>query len=174
MKTLRQLTLFALSFVLFSGLPAAGQELGEELEVFGPLVGQTWVGHYSNPEDSHYVHVLRFETILDGRAVRMSKNVDELFFELETLYYWDEEKQQIAYVSTTNKGQVSRGVIILDSGEVVLNGESVRQGGNQEYKQSFRVTDEGILEDRSFLKSGDQWQQRHLIVMKGSGNQGEK
>jgi len=168
MKTVRYLTLIAFALILLSVSPVTARELGDNLAILGPFIGETFVGHYSNPEDSHYVHVVTFEPILDGQAVRMSKTVDELSFAMETLYYWDEERQQVAFLSTTNKGQVSRGVVLPDNGRVVLQGESVRQNGNREYKQSYHVSSEGTLEDRFFLKSGDAWQQRHLIVMKAT------
>ncbi len=49
---------------------------------------------------------------------------------------------------------------------MVLHGENIHQDGNSEYRLSYEVTDDGTLEDRFFLKSGDEWKRRHLIVMK--------
>ncbi len=166
MKTKLCAALMVLALIVVSVVPVAGQELDDNMAIFGSFVGHSFVGHYSNPEDSHYVHVLRIEPTLDGHAVRISKNVEELSFEMETLFYWDAEKQQIAYLSATNKGQTSRGTVILDSGQIILNGENVRKDGNREYRQSYEVLSTGTLEDRFYLKSDDEWQQRHLIVMK--------
>jgi hypothetical protein len=166
MKTKRYSVLVVLALIAVSVAPVASQELDENMAIFGSFVGHSFVGHYSNPEDSHYVHVLKIEPTLDGHAVRISKNVEELSFEMETLFYWDAEKQQVAYLSTTNKGQTSRGLVRSENNQLILDGENILQGGNREYRQSYEVLSTGTLEDRFYLKSGDEWQQRHLIVMR--------
>ncbi len=54
------------------------------LQTFHKLVDKEWVGHYVDSEDSHYVHRVKFEYILNGQAVKETKIVDELQFEMET------------------------------------------------------------------------------------------
>jgi hypothetical protein len=157
----------ALSLILAVSMSAAaqGQEPGENLEFMHRLLGKTWVGHYSNPEDAHYVHVMEWAPVLGGSSIRLSKRVDELAFEMETTYYWDPLEQQVAFVSLTNRGQLSEGVVKAEDGAVVLYGDMIEEGGTRAFKTTYSLQEDGSLEDRFFLKTGDQWKQRHLITL---------
>ncbi|MBU8923313.1 MAG: hypothetical protein KOO63_15970 [Bacteroidales bacterium] len=163
----RNSSLFMITTVLIIciALQAQGQELGEHMEFMRPFIGKTWLGHYSNPEDAHYRHIVKWESILDGQSVRLTKSVDELSFAMETIYYWDAGKQQVAFLSLTNRGQLSRGAVKIEGDLVIMEGESIVQEGNRPFKTSYFLRPDGTLEDRFHVKSGDKWNQRHLILM---------
>jgi len=155
----------SLTLVVFLTLAAQGQEPGENLGFMHQLLGETWVGHYSNPEDAHYVHVMEWVPVLGGSSIRLTKRVDELAFEMETIYFWDSLEQQVAFVSLTNRGQLSKGVVKAEDKAVVLCGEMIEEDGTRAFKISYSLREDGSLEDRFFLRTGDQWNQRHLILL---------
>ncbi len=135
-----------------------------ELEFLRPIVGPTWIGHYANEEDSHLEHVVRWEPALQGQAVRATKHVEGLDFSSETLYHWDPQSQDVAFVSITNRGQLSRGVARLEDGRVVLDGQQMSVSGAVPYRRTYEVLPDGTLTDRFYLEVEGQWVERHVIV----------
>ncbi len=121
-------------------------------------------GHYSNPEDSHYVHQLKFESILEGNAVILTKKVEELGFEMHTIFFWNPESEQIAFQSITCRGQISSGFVSLDNDQIILTGESINKSSITSFKQSFQLSINNEITDRFYLMINDEWKQRHLIV----------
>ncbi len=121
-------------------------------------------GHYSNPEDSHYVHQLKFESILGGNTVILTKTVEELGFEMHTIFFWNPESEQIAFQSFTNKGQISNGFVSIENDQILLTGENINEESNGRFKQSFQLSANNEITDRFYLMINDEWKQRHLIV----------
>ena len=137
--------------------------LSEHLQFLRPLVGRAWVGHYADAETAHFVHVLKWESVHGGSSLRMIKKVEELDFAMETLYYWDAHSSNVAYVTVTNRGQVSTGTAVAQGDTIQLLGQDLTAEGQMGYRYTFYVTDEGILEDRFYRPAGDGWEERHLI-----------
>ena len=156
---------FVVLLMLFSffGSNASGEEAGDPLGFLSDITGRVWLGHYSNAEDAHYNHAVRWSAELDGKAVRVEKKVSELNFMMETVFFWDPEIQKISFVSLTNRGQVSRGTAVEEDGKLVLLGVSKAEGDSRDFKMSYCLMPDGSLEDRFFIKKGEEWQQRHLI-----------
>ncbi len=152
-----------LMLFFFCGSNVSGEEASDPLGFLSDLTGRVWLGHYSNPEDAHYNHVVRWSAALDGKAVRVEKKVSELNFEMETIFFWDPEIEKISFVSLTNRGQVSRGTAAKEDGTLVLLGASKAEGDSRDFKMSYCLMPDGTLEDRFFIKKGEEWQQRHLI-----------
>lgn len=148
-------------------VPLAGtaQGLDGNMELLQPFLGAPWSGHYSDPETAHLLHESVWEPILDGRSVRLTKRVDELAFVSETIFYWDPGRRLVAFLTVTNRGQISRGTAILEGGAILLEGVSVREDGDRPFRLTYRLLDDGTLEDRFYLKQGDAWNQRHLVLM---------
>ncbi len=126
--------------------------------------GRVMVGHYSNLEDSHYLHQLKIKSILDGNVFVISKTVEELKFEMETIFYWDPYLEQHSFHSFTNKGQVSKGSVSFASDRIVLIGENLEAKLKSKFKQSFYFSEDGTMEDRFYLYIKGEWKQRHLII----------
>jgi hypothetical protein len=156
----------SVAMIICPVLDGRAQEISPEMDMFRPFLGATWAGHFSDPQNAHFTHVVEWEPVLEGRCVRLTKHVDELSFRMEILYYWDPGEQHVAFLSLTNRGQLSKGVAEQEGGLVVLYGESITKEARTPFKQSFEVREDGVLEDRFYGKPGGEWQERHLIVMK--------
>lgn len=159
-------TISLIAVLLLVATPPFAQESEKPLHIFDPFEGKVWLGHYSDSETSHFNHVMRCSPMLDEKAVRVVKKVPELDFIMETLCFWDPGAETIAYVSLTNRGQLSKGTVSVDEGKVVFLGVSVEKSGNRDYKMTLEVLEDGTLEDRFFLKRDGQWHQGHLIQYK--------
>jgi hypothetical protein len=140
---------------------AQPQELDSALQFLAPLLDQTWVGHYvDSPEDAHLQHVVRWQAILGGKAVKKVKAVAAVDFCEVSLYYWDAEVSQVSFMSLTNRGQQTHGTVRLDDGRIVMNGD--RPDGRP-FVLSFEILADGRLRDKFFNVIEGDLQQGHLI-----------
>ncbi len=162
---MRNTSLLTLLIVLLiSANEINSQTSAERLAFFHPFTNQVWTGHYSNPEDSHYVHQLEFESILGGSAVILTKKVEELEFEMRTIFFWNPEFEQIAFQSITSKGQISSGFVSLENDQILLTGENINEKSKGTFKQSFQLLANNEITDRFYLMIDNEWKQRHLII----------
>jgi hypothetical protein len=99
----------ALAVGLLVASVGSSQELDEHLLLLKPLTGVTWLGHFVESPDSGLVHVVRWEPILDGAVIRSTKEVTTLNFRMETLYFWDWEKEEISFLQLTSKRSFQQG-----------------------------------------------------------------
>ncbi len=129
-----------------------------------PLIGVTWVGHFQESSDSGLVHVVRWETTLDGNVIRSTKEVPALNFRMETLYFWDWEKETISFLQLTSRGTFSEGTVTLTEERITLIGRGIRPSGISEFKQTFEIRPNGTLEDRYYRRDDDEWASGHRIV----------
>jgi len=144
-----------------------GQELDEHLHVLRPFTEMTWVGHYVESSDSGLVHVVRWEPILNGSVIRSTKEVTALSFRMETLYFWDWEKETIAFLQLTNRGTFSRGTAELVENRVTLFGRGIQPNSVSEFKQTFEIQPDGTLHDHFYRREDGEWVQGHKIVYTG-------
>jgi hypothetical protein len=151
-----------LSCCLLPAGTSAEQPTGR-LEFLQPLIGQKWLGHFSNPEDAYLNHYNEWESILEGQAVKATKQVPEVNFTRETLYYWDPESKQVQFLSVTSKGQVSRGTVTAESGLITLLGVNLSESGRKQFKTTYELLTTGELLDRFYVQTGQDWRQGHLI-----------
>lgn len=147
----RQILIIAL--VSAAMLPMAssegqGQELDSRLKFLAPLVGRDWVGHFVGSADSTLTHRVRWEAILDGRAVKRVKTVPQANFTDEGYYFWDWEHSQVAFVSLSNRGQVTHGTVSADEVRIVCRGKWEDADGQHEFALTLEVLPDGRLRDR--------------------------
>jgi hypothetical protein len=154
----------------FLSAGVSGEQDHGRLEFLQPLVGQKWLGHYSDPESAHLNHYLEWESSLEGQAVKVTKRVPELNFIMETLYYWNPETKQVQFLSLTSKGQVSQGMVAAEAGLITLLGTSLRDAGRSQFKITCELLSTGELLDRFYRQAGQEWIQGHLIRYKSAGD----
>jgi hypothetical protein len=164
MKIILSLMIFKIVLVLTLSSTAFAQN--EHLKLFHKIVDKDWVGHYVESEDSHYVHKLNFEFILDGNAIVETKKVDELGFEMITYYFYDWEINEISFLSLLNKEMNSSGRITVNNSTFTLEGNNYFQSGSSQFKRKYEVTKHGIFYDFFYIKKGNSWVQSHLIEYK--------
>lgn len=164
----------ALACVIAAACPAHARYLDNRLAVLQPLLGQEWIGHYVDSPDSHLTHTVRWENILDGTAVLKTKSVPDANFVSQTYFYWDDRQQVVAFLTLTNRGQVSRGVVGESLGRVVEHGVSMTKGGATEFRLSVEVLPDGRLRDVFERLVDGSWREGHVIVYgpRGAGDRG--
>jgi hypothetical protein len=145
------------------------QELNEHLQMLRPLTGVTWVGHFTESSDSGLVHIVRWESVLNGAVVRSTKEVTALNFRMETLYFWDWEKETISFLQLTSRGIFSRGTVEFAEDKATLSGRITRPNGVSEFKQTFKIQPDGTLHDYFYRKEDGQWVRGHFIVYDRQG-----
>jgi hypothetical protein len=143
--------------------PAHAGFLDHHLSILKPLIDRDWVGHYVGSADSNLTHMIHWEMILDGKAVKKTKSVPDADFVGETFFYWDESKGAVAFLSLNNRGRVSWGVLGESLGRVVEHGIHVVKGDTTEYKISFEVLPDGRLRDVFERMVDGSWRQGHVI-----------
>lgn len=132
-------------------------------EIFKPLTGKVWEGHYVDSEDSVYTHHVEWHYLLGSRAVKEVKIVDELDFLMETYYYYDWKNNKIGFLALLNKDMVSKGEVIADGSVIKLTGLNYFKGGSKEFRKTFQLDENGVLTDIYYGKKGDEWYCGHVI-----------
>lgn len=129
-----------------AALRSVTRKLDSRFDFLEPVIGRRWTGRYVPAEPGEeFEHLISWEPLLAGSAVRCTKQVPALDFEMETTYYWDPALNSITFVSLTNRGQTSSGTVLSDDEGFVL------------------LRSDGVLEDRFFFDKGQGWTQGHLI-----------
>ncbi|UCC71378.1 MAG: hypothetical protein JSV86_13400 [Gemmatimonadota bacterium] len=160
-----------LAVLLLATAPRAqAQELDANLSFLKPLLGTTWVGRYVPSDEDDVTHVVHWEAILSGKAVRKTKRVPELNFAEENLYYWDWEENAVVFAGVTNRGQVLRGTIYKEEGLIVLRGAWTDDETSHEFALTLEVLPDGRLQDKYYNIVDGAWQQGHLIDYRREGD----
>jgi len=152
-------------FVLIM-LPAAvlSGTAGGLIEIFEPLFGVEWTGHYQNSEDSSLTHIIKFDPILDGTAVRETKKVPEANFIKETQIFRDEQEGRYSFLTLTNRGGSNSGKFYAEDGKIVYEGMDIQRGRTFKFRITFEITPDGNLHDCFYTLQGDEWVQGHFII----------
>jgi hypothetical protein len=143
--------------------PVCSCALDEHLSPLAQLLENTWIGKYADAPEEDLDHVVRWEEILDGRAIRYTKEVPQVGFSAEGLYYWDPVDSTLAFLMLSSKGHVGEGTISTDAGMITLKGVTVYGLDSYEFRTTFEVREDGTLEDKYYRKYSTGWRQGHLI-----------
>lgn len=133
------------------------------LQIFERYVNKSWEGHYMNSEDSIYLHQIKWDYVLDSMAVKETKIVAELNFEMETYYFMDWEFNLISFITLMNKEMTSSGVMMIEKTTLVLEGISVFKNGSAKFKKTYEINSDGKLVDQFYIWNGNAWEKGHMI-----------
>jgi hypothetical protein len=115
--------LIALAFGLWSigSLYASDQpSLDSHLERLQPLLGKTWKGAFVNAkQEKPTVDVMKWERILNGKAVRILHSINDGVYGGETIIRWDNEKQAVTYFYFSTAGFMTTGTMEFRDGKVI-------------------------------------------------------
>jgi hypothetical protein len=140
--------------------PAAAQDLDEHLQMLRPLAARPWTGGYvDSPE---IVITLEWEEILAGKALRCTRRAPEVDFTGETTFYWDPERDAIAFIALNNRGIVGSGTVQRDGEAIVLLGRSRRPDQVTEFRTTYELLEDGRLRDTFVRKQGETWVTGHV------------
>ena len=152
-------------------VPAAGAGAGEsaalplssaptqpspKLAPMGFLAGNCWRGTLPDGKsvDTHcFEWLLNGHYLHDHHVVRSPGGPDYVG---ESLYYFDHERQQVAYLYYESLGNYARGLMIGDARKLEFpQAEFFHPGGKMTYRARWERLDEGSLQATSeFLKAG--------------------
>lgn len=138
----------------------------ETLQMFKDYTGSKWIGHYQNSEDSSLTHIVQWKYGIDEHIVKMIKSVPELGFKMETNYYYDYEKNQISFISFTNKSINSKGKAEVSDKKIMLTGKTYFNGGFSNFEMNYEIDDTGKLIDKFYRIKNNNRIQGHLIEYK--------
>jgi len=153
-------TVLALMSLLSSSLQAAG--LDENLYLLEPLIGVDWVGGYIGSEAPDLEISLRFEQILNGKAVRYTRVAAAADFTSETHFYWNPASGEICFISLNSRGVVGEGTVLSEESGIVLSGSNHWPDRTTETRTILEIDSDGSLQDTFTRKEDGEWVQGHL------------
>lgn len=140
-------------------------DLNEHLQVFQPLIGQTFRGEFadSTPEKPVF-DVSRWERAMNGQAVRILHSVNDGIYGGETILMWDAKQQTIAYWYFTTAGFFTQGTMAVQ-GKTWSSTEKVtgNQDGITEVRSTSELGPDGKMHVRAEYLRGGKWEKGHEI-----------
>jgi hypothetical protein len=138
-----------------------GTELDEHLRFLEPLIGQNWEGGYIGEDAPDLVISLRFEAVLEGKAVKYTREAPAADFFSETYFYWSPNRDVVYFLNLNSRGIVGEGVASSQDGYIELRGENHWAEGSMDFKTLLQVEPTGILTDTFTRKRSGEWVQGH-------------
>lgn len=144
-------------------------ELSPDLESLRPFVG-AWIGEFQDAGERPTI-LRSWTPILDGQAIRETRTVPAAGFEAESIYYYDRAAGVVSYLSITDNGYVSRGVIAFDGELFTQSGEQTRpDGSTHSIRVTFRFIDECTLVNQLYNLEDGEWRIGHSVVYTPDGS----
>jgi hypothetical protein len=142
--------------------PLLAQDLDEHLSFLQPLLGVDWVGGYVGEGSPDLEIVLHFEPILDGNAIRYTREAAGAKFTSETHFFWNATRREVHFLSLNNRGIVEEGVAESEDGKIVLRGESQRADRAVEFETILEIDEQGTLRDTFLRRQDGKWVTGHV------------
>jgi hypothetical protein len=161
MKALRCLSVLACWLLATGRLVGADQPaLDSPLEPLRPLLDKTWKGAFKNSTpEKPIVDVMRWERALNGKAVRVLHSVNDGTYGGETIFMWDEKKQEVGYHYFTTAGFRTVGSMNVKDGKLTTH-EVVAgaAGGVTEVRGTSELLADGKLRVKTEHMKDGKWQ----------------
>jgi len=137
---------------------SAQTEVHEKLLPFKDLFGRSFKGKISKPDaEREQWDVMRFERALNGNAIRILHSVNDGEYGGETMLFWDEGKQSLAYYYFTTAGFYTQGTMKMVSDSKWTAQEKLvgTADGITEVRSTGEIMRDGTLKTTSeYLKKG--------------------
>ncbi|MBY6185178.1 hypothetical protein KUV89_00790 [Marinobacter hydrocarbonoclasticus] len=157
-------TLIAFCLTLFCASALA--ELDPHLQRFAPYLDKTWQGVFENSTaERPMVDVSRWESALQGKAIRIRHSLNDGEYEGETLIVWNRAIEQLEFFYFTTGGFYTRGTAHFnDTGFVATEQVTGSDDGITEVESEVTLNEDGTMSQRSrYLKQGE-WVPGHSVV----------
>jgi hypothetical protein len=148
--------------VCMYSLPSSAQELDEHLSFLQLLLGGDWVGGYVGEGSPDLEIVLRFESILDGNAVRYTREAAGAAFASVIHFYWNASRREVRFLNLNNRGILAEGVAGVADDKVVLRGQSHAGDHTVEFETTLEIDAQGTLRDTYMRMQGGEWVTGHV------------
>jgi hypothetical protein len=149
---------------------AAEMVLHPELEIFRPFVDSHWEGDLTEPgKDKKMIDRSSWSRALNGQAIKTMHSINDGDYGGETMIFWDQKQQKIAYYYFTTAGFYTHGTMTYNattkSIEALEYVENNKQGITQ-VRSSSVLDDTGVLKVSSEYLQNDKWIKGHSAVYK--------
>ena len=123
MKSMHYWFILVCAFAVTPNLPGADKpSLEPQLEPLRPLLDKTWKGAFKNSTPKKpVVDIMRWERALNGKAVRVLHSVNNGSYGGETIFMWDEKKQEVTFHYFTTAGFMTVGRVTFKDGKLITH-----------------------------------------------------
>lgn len=156
----------------------AGEEpdLHPQLEFFRPYLDTYWIGELSRSEGTaKSIDRSHWQRALNGQAIKTMHSINDGEYGGESMIFWDDKKQSLAYYYFTTAGFYTHGTMSFDAETNVLEAyEQVENNANGITAVKSRSTfdlEAGTLTTHSQYLQGDEWKAGHSAVYRLAGPQ---
>lgn len=160
-----------LILALFSfSLAAAEPVLHPELEIFRPFLDSHWEGDLTEPgKEKKMIDRSSWSRALNGQAIKTVHSINDGDYGGESMIFWDQKQQKIAYYYFTTAGFYTHGTMTYNAAtksiEALEKVENNKQGITQ-VRSSSVLDEQGTLKVSSeYLKDG-KWVKGHGATYK--------
>ena len=139
--------------------------LRKELEILKPFVGKTWVSEDTHPSGQMKLHFSRrFETMHDGKILKIHGECKELNSRTDGYYYYDPDKKEIAFLWLTSNGNITVGNVKEEDGKILAYGYGIFPDRKLEFRNFYEFTSDGKYHDDFFRYEDGEWKAGHSRV----------
>ncbi len=149
---------------------AAEPVLHPELEIFRPFLESHWEGDLTEPgKDKKMIDRSIWSRALNGQAIKTVHSINDGDYGGETMIFWDQKQQKIAYYYFTTAGFYTHGTMTYNpatkSIEALENVENNAQGITQ-VRSSSVLDEKGVLNVSSEYLQNGKWIKGHSALYK--------
>ena len=140
--------------------------LDPHLEPLRPLLEKTWKGQFkdSKPEKPT-IDVARWERALNGKAVRLLHSINDGVYGGETIFVWDEKKQNVSYYYFTTAGYMTIGTLTAKDGKFITSESVSGSAGNvTEVRATCELQPDGGFHVKSEYFGNEKWSPGHEVT----------
>jgi hypothetical protein len=160
MKTRFLLTVLYCFVVVTCARAAEPPAIDRHLEPLRPLVGKTWKGEFKNSTpEKPVIDIMQCERALNGKAIRSLHSINNGEYGGETIFMWDEAKQEVRFHYFTTAGFMTTGAITFkDDKWITHETVSGNAGGITEVRGTSEMLPDGTLRVTTEYLKGDKWE----------------
>ncbi|GHG77385.1 hypothetical protein GCM10010919_32980 [Alishewanella longhuensis] len=159
-KVISTLVLLSLCALAQASTPS----LHPKLEVFRPYLDTYWQGDLTQPgKTDKTLDRSHWSRALNGMAIKTVHSINDGVYGGESMIFWDEAKQSLAYYYFTTAGFYTHGTMEFDSeNKLIIAREKVENNANgiTEVQSSSELSGE-VLKVRSRYLQNGQWVEGH-------------
>lgn len=163
---------------LIAPVSHAGEEpdLHPQLEFFRPYLDTYWIGDLSQPgADKPTIDRSHWQRALNGQAIKTVHSINNGEYGGESMIFWDEKQQSVAYYYFTTAGFYTHGTMTFDPATNVLEAyelvENNANGITAVKSSSYFDIEAGTLTTSSQYLQNEQWVTGHSAVYRLAGPQ---
>ncbi len=158
------LLIFITGFAHAESLP-----LHPKLEVFRPYLDTYWQGDLTEPgKTEKTVDRSHWSRVLNGMAIKTVHSINDGVYGGESMIFWDEAKQSLAYYYFTTAGFYTHGTMEFDgTNNRIIAREKVENNANgiTEVQSSSELKGDELTVKSQYLKNGN-WVDGHSAIYK--------